>query len=217
MKKEPRQGDYDSLYIHPDRGNDAAGRPIVAAPVCADLGILLFLRRGLSTVHAPRIAGPFLGWGAAGRGDQGARSVRGAPLIPPNQHVDLTLHRINDGQIQIDYAATISQPGPGTWQVILEQGLVYCFKYLVDEGLTIDDVIFLGKITGAVDAAALDALRAASADTAHPAVLDTRLRAFYQAVYPKLRFYDTAVDTDVAEGVQQAPDVSGPPAAMEKN
>lgn len=217
LKKEPRQGDYDSLYIHPDRGKDAAGNPIVAAPVCADLGILLFLRRGLSAIRAPRVAGPFLGWGNAGREDQGARSVRGAPFIPPNQHVDLTLHRINDGQIQIDYAATIAQPGAGEWQVILEQGLVYCFKYVVDEGLTIDDVIFLGKITGAVDAAALDALRAAKADTAHPAVLDASLRAFYQALYPKLRFYDTAVDTDVAAGVQQAPDVNGPPAALEKN
>jgi GH25 family lysozyme M1 (1,4-beta-N-acetylmuramidase) len=215
-KKETRQGDYDTLSIHPSHGSDSGSRPVVAAPFSADLGILLTVRRGLSTLRARRIAGPFVGWGA-GRGDQGARSVKGAPMVPPNQHVDLTLHRINDGQIQVDYAAQIRKPGPGDWQVILEQGVLCAFRYILDEGLTMDDVALLNKTTGAVNDATLDALRAAYADKAHPAVLDSRLRAFYQALFGKLRFYDSTVDSDIAAGIQQVPDVNAPPASMEKN
>lgn len=215
-RKEPRQGDYDSVHIHPDCGNGAGGRPIVAAPFCADLGVQLHVRRGLSTLRAQRVAGPFVGWGA-GRGDQGARSLRGGPMVPPNQRVDLTIHRINDGQIQVDYTVEIENPRPAEWQVILEQGLSCAFKYVLDEGLTLDDVVFLAKATAAADDATLQALRAAYADRAHPAALDSRLRALYRALFDKLRFYDTAVDADVPEGVQQAPDVNGPPAALEKS
>src|SRR5205085_947997 len=72
--KQPRQGDYDAITIQPVRGNDASNRPIVAAPMCGDLGVQLQLRHGLSSLHAQRVQGPFLGWGA-GRADQGVRSV----------------------------------------------------------------------------------------------------------------------------------------------
>jgi GH25 family lysozyme M1 (1,4-beta-N-acetylmuramidase) len=215
-EKQARQGDYDCIVIHPDRGSDGSGSPIIAAPSCGDLGVHLHMRRGLSTVHAPRSRGPFIGWGA-GRGDQGAGSVKGAPLVPPNQHIDVTVNRVHDGRIDLVYAAECRTPGPAEWQVILEQGLSCGFKYVLNQGLGIDDLVFLARATAAANDATIAAIRQAAADTAHPAVLDARLRAFYQALFPKLRFYDVGVDTDVNGNVQQVPDVNGPPAAMERS
>jgi hypothetical protein len=213
-QKEPRQGAYDAIIIHPDRGNDAKGRPIVAAPSCGELGVQLRLRHGLSAVHAPRVVGPFVGWGV-GRGDQGARSVKGAPLIPPNQHVDVTVQRVNAGTVNLAYSASCHQPKAGDWQVVLEQGLSCGFKYVLDQGLGIEDLVFLARATGTADEATITALRQAHADPAKLAVLDTRLRALYQALFPNYRFYDSAVDADIPANVQQVPDVNGPPAAME--
>jgi hypothetical protein len=213
-QKEPRQGAYDAMVIHPDRGNDPNGHPIIAAPMCGELGVQLQLRHGLSAVHAPRVVGPFVGWGI-GRGDQGARTLKGAPLIPPNQHVDVTVQRVNPGSVDLGYAATCRSPQTGEWQVILEQGLSVGFKYVLDQGIGIEDIAFVAKATGAADDATIAALRQAYADKAHPAVLDSKLRALYQALFPNFRFYDSTIDPDVPANVQQVPDVNGPPRALE--
>jgi glycosyl hydrolase family 25 len=214
--KQPRQGDYDAIAIQPVRGDDASNRPIVAAPMCGDLGVQLQLRHGLSSIHAQRVQGPFLGWGA-GRADQGYRSVRGAPLVPPNQHVDISLRRVNDGRIDLVYTAECRDPRSGEWQVILEQGLSCGIRYVLDAGLTFDDLAFVARATGAVDEATLEALRQAQSDTAHPSVFDTRIRAVYQALFPSYRFYDPTIEIGAPGSIQQVPDVTGPPAVMEKS
>jgi hypothetical protein len=82
VHKLPRQGAYDSLCIHPDLGTDANGRQIVAAPICADFGLHMHWRRGVSWTGGPAPRNIFRGWGA-GRLAQGAHSALGAPAIPP--------------------------------------------------------------------------------------------------------------------------------------
>jgi hypothetical protein len=85
---------------------------------------------------------------------------------------------------------------------------------VLGEGPTIDVLAFLVRATASADDATILAVRQAHADSAHPAVLDARLRALCQALLPKLRFNDTAVDANVHDDVQPVPNVSGSPAAL---
>src|SRR5581483_8320824 len=128
IHKVPRQAVYDTLYIHPDRGNDAAGQPLVMAPYCADLGLVLHWRRGVSPSGGPAPLHVYRGWGA-GRLGQGARTVIGAPEVPPNHHVNLTVTpQASRAQVALKYAVVADEFAPERWQVFLEQGLAYTFQ-----------------------------------------------------------------------------------------
>jgi len=190
-QRETRQPAYDPIVIHPDRGNDANGRPFIAAPMCGEFGVQLQLRHGLSAVHAPRVTGPLVGWGI-GRGDQ----------------------RVDRGSVNLGYAATCRAPRTDEWQVLLVHSLSVGFKYVPDQGLGIDGLAS-GKATGSADDTSIAALHQAYADKAHPAVLDSKLHALYPALFPNFRFYDSTVDADVPANVQQVPEVNRPPIALE--
>lgn len=205
IRKLPRQGVYDSLCIHPDHGNDSAGRPIVGAPVCADLGLHLHWRRGVSWTSGPAPAHVFRGWGA-GRLDQGARAVLGAPSIPPNQHLDIGVTPAPDrSTVTVKYSVTATEVSQQRWHVFLEQGLAFAFQYAA--GTTLPDSWNFGQVgwlaaavgAGVFEDIGLD-LIAASAD---PSTFDAKLREVWLSILKRARSFDPAVD---GSGEQQVPD-----------
>lgn len=204
VHKFGRQGDYDALYIHPI---DTTANPVLELPVSGDLGLVLLMRQGASestnTFGLPR-----LGWGP-GRLDAGAHTSVGAPLVPPNQHVDLTVEKLADGVVKTIYAATADDFGANEWQVFLEQGLALGYRYDARGGGAMQWLRDVASLAG-VPAATLQALATALADVAHPAALDLQVRSLFRALHAGARFYDQAVD---GIKVQQAPETGDIPGA----
>src|ERR1700730_18566392 len=69
----------------------------------------------------------FMGWGN-GRLDQGAHTAKGGPLIPPNQHLEVTLQKQAASTI-VTYQVRADDPDYDAYQVFLEQGLGLAFNY----------------------------------------------------------------------------------------
>jgi glycosyl hydrolase family 25 len=206
IHKLARQGVYDSLCIHPDRGKDATGHGIVAAPICADLGLQLHWRRGIAWTSGPLPAHVFRGWGA-GRLDQGARTVVGPPCVPPNQHVDVEVTPAADrSSVAVKYSVTATEVSPPRWHVFLEQGLEFAFQYATGAGLPNTWTPgHLGWVEGAVGVgpvAADDILKlfgfVGDADK-----FDAKVRDMWSSISKHLRFFDTTAD---ASSEQQIPD-----------
>jgi hypothetical protein len=127
--KTPRQGAYDSIHVNAAMNPDSQNRPTIAAPFCADKCIHLHWRWGVVATSAATDKYAFLGWGN-GRLDQGAGTWLGAPLVPPNQHVDLVCNVPPDRtSCDVQYRVTAYEPGDGEYQVILEQGAGVAFNY----------------------------------------------------------------------------------------
>jgi len=174
--KFPRQGAYDNLHVMANMGNDTEGRPMVAAPFCADLCLHLHFRWGKHAVEPAEDPVPFLGWSSGPHA--AAHSSIGAPLVPPNQRITLNVHRVDAEQTQIRYAAEIDIPREGRNQVILEQGLGFAFTY---GGLRLRDRV---------------GLSAAYARFSSPLVAtgfalgtsDAMTREFFRGVYEKIRW-----------------------------
>jgi len=203
VHKFPRQGDYDALYIHPV---DAAASPAVALPICGDLGLVLPMRQGAS--EAVTTLGPAqLGWDA-GRLDGGARTSVGAPLVPPNQHVDLVVEKPAAGSVKVTYTATAQAFRPDDWQVFLEQGLALGYRYDIRRASALTWVRAAAALA-ALPAATLQALNAALADVAHPAALDLQTRAVFRALHAAARLYDAAVDGTAVQQAPEAGDIAG--------
>jgi hypothetical protein len=208
IHKLPRQGAYDSLCIHPDRGNDVAGKLLAAAPYCADLGLHLQWRHGLSSSGGPAPFHLFRGWGA-GRLGQGAQTVLAAPVVPPNQHVDVEIIPTFDrSSVTVKYSVTASEVLPNRWQVFLEQGLAYAFQYVVSAGLapttsafTFADLGVLSETVGATKAA--DVIARLAPLVLQPANLDAAIRDVWLSIQKRLRWFDQALDGTT---VQQIPD-----------
>jgi GH25 family lysozyme M1 (1,4-beta-N-acetylmuramidase) len=202
IKKLPRQGAYDGLYIHPDRGNDGT-HPVVPSPWCADLGLHLFWRRGLAVASAPSSQHDFAGWGP-GRIDQGRGAVRGAPLVPPNQRVDVEVAPAAGGAtIAVTYEVTTSAARAGRWEVFLEHGLAFALRYAVDDpagGLSSKQLAWLAAAIGVAAEATIQ--QRLDADRANPVTFDATVRALMLEVFSHARWFDAAEDGDAGE---QAP------------
>lgn len=185
VKKLPRQGAYDNVHVALEMGQDHHGRPIVSAPFCCDKCIHIHWRWGTVATSGAHVAYPFLGWGD-GQLNNGAHMVPGAPLIPPNQRLDVIVSKEVGNLAGVAYKVTAFDPGVDEAQVLLEQGISFAFSY---GGLAYP---FLGPL-----AAALWLIP--------PLPTDLSRRKFFHEVYPAIRWYDQVIDGCSTDMVQQIP------------
>jgi hypothetical protein len=213
VRKVARQGAYDNLHIVASMGQDSKERALAPAPVCADMCLHLHWRWGTMGTNVARYPEHFIGWGN-GRVDQGARTTRGAPLIPPNQHLEITAEKIPmDGAdtVKLQYAVRANQPEEKQEQVFLEQGAFFGFSYA---GLDVSDMVNLMLGTGALTVNLLtpDPLTGGYRAKGHAQFLsdkrnedrfDMSVRQLFKRFYERIRWFDREVD---ASEVTQVPD-----------
>ena len=202
VHKFPRQGDYDALFIQPV----AASTPAPSLPVAGDLGLSLYVRQGISE-GANAFGLPLLGWGP-GNLDSGADTSVGSPLVPPNQHVDITVEKPAAGDVRVTYTTRAEEFRPDQWQVCFDHGLALGYRYDLSEPGAREWVRRTVALLG-LPATTMQGLETALADTAHPEALDLQMRALWRTIHAQARLYDQQLD---ATNVQQAPesgDVSG--------
>jgi hypothetical protein len=196
-RRYARQGVWDNIHVTAPMGTDAKGRLIVSAPVCADKCFHLHWRWGVDGVKAPTIfvQEPELYYGWAEKGGTRSHAEAGAPLIPPNQHLEVKLERVSDAELKILYATKARSPVPGHWQVSLEQGTAFAFNYMGLPGLFFRGLVLavLGRVEPAADAA-------------------TRRKVFME-IYARLRWFDPDEDGAARNNVQQIPSWSDLPQA----
>jgi hypothetical protein len=207
--KMGRQGAYDSVHIHPSMGIHN-NLPIVPAPFCAEICMHLHVRWGLVTPGAldrPQ----FLGWGRTGRLDDGAHSSPGAPLVPPNQHVEINLAL--GANSSVTYEARAHDPDFEAWQVFLEQGTGILFSY---DGMRIDDLANLAGALHVVSPRSIRKLRTTlnQLRTTDAVGYDRFVRLMFHEIYDKIRWYNFTLDR-IKPGVQQVPAATGAPANLE--
>jgi hypothetical protein len=208
VRKLPRQGAYDSLHVN------ASMEGTVAAPFCADLCLHLHWRWGTNALVGgiPSRLYAYRGWGS-GSGDAGAGTIPGYPLIPPNQHLEVTaeVDAPAKDQAKITYAVSADQPDRGRWQVFLEQGIGFAFTY---NGLPVPQ---LGLLTGGVGLISfgpfLTDFKGWVSDlqglmTTDPATFDQKVRTYFMQIYERIRWYDPSVDK-VTPKAQQIPGWDG--------
>jgi hypothetical protein len=213
IHKVPRQGAYDSLCIHPDRGTDASNQPVVLAPWCADLGLHLAWRRGVSSSAGPVPLHVFRGWGE-GRFGQGAHTVLGAPLVPPNQHVDVTVAPAADrSTVTVNYAVTASEIAANRWQVFLEQGLAFAFQYAAEgaipadrDGLPLISLAWLAEASGSVPAGGMgDVMQRLLNAKSAPDQLDAAVRDVWLSILERSSHFDTSLDGSTDQQIPNGP------------
>jgi len=209
IHKVARQGAYDTLCIHPDRGNDLAGKPLVAAPICADLGLHLHWRHGVSASGGPAPLHLFRGWGE-GRLGQGAGTVLGAPVVPPNQRVDVEVFPAFDqSTVTLKYAVTASEIAIGRWQVFLEQGLAFAFQYAVE--IASPPLVALSLEQQAAFAAVMDVGKTADVIARLRAALvsfdafDAAVRDVWLSILKQVRRFDQVRDGSVDQQILDGP------------
>jgi hypothetical protein len=218
IRKTARQGAYDSVHIAADMGTDADGRQITPAPFCADLCMHIHWRWGTVATGAARQPHAYLGWGS-GREDLGAHSLRGAPLTPPNQRVEVEVEPLSAGaRTAVSYEATIYAPRQGERQVVLEQGIGLAFTY---NGLRPNEIALLvGGLERSRDPGGLEKDLKTKKSTA-PVAYDTQVRTlFHTGVYPAIAWYSDDTDEVNKKTVGQIPagtaaPKSTPPASLE--
>ena len=203
VHKFPREGDYDALHIHPV---DTTGSPVLPLAVSGDLGLVLPMRQGASE-GASTFGLPLLGWGP-GRLDSGARSSAGAPLVPPNQHVDITVDKVSDGMVRVTYGSIAQDFRANDWQVFLEQGLAIGYRYDVSTPAAMSWLRAAASLAG-VPVATMQALASALADTAQPAALDLQVRSVFRVLHAGARPYDQQADGTSVQQVPEAGDAAG--------
>jgi hypothetical protein len=144
--KAPRQGHYDNVHVsgsmgyYPVPNQDSR---VIAAPICAEDCLHLHWRWGQSATIpalgayvsnylsnsnvATRTRNQFLGWGHDQYTAQ-SNSQSLAPLIPPNQHLEVEIEEVSLFRKRISYNVSVIEPKPVHKQVILEQGLAWAAK-----------------------------------------------------------------------------------------
>lgn len=216
VRKMGRQGAYDSVHVHPAMGSHGA-HEVVPAPFCADLCIHLHVRWGVVALSGqiPNTPGVinrplYLGWGPTGRLEQGAHTGLGAPLVPPNQHVEIAVNHLTTDS-EVTYVARAHDPDEGAFQVFLEQGTGVLFSY---DGLDLAQLANLGGGVQAFDPRDIkskrDALRALR--SSDPVACDRAIRVLFHAIYDRIRWYD---DVFIKPDVQQVPGHKGVHSALE--
>jgi hypothetical protein len=133
IDKFARQGAFDNAHIAADHGrvegSAGANATITSAPFCAEMCTHVHWRWGAVGVTVASEPYAFLGWGS-GKNGYGAHRVLGAPLIPPNQHLDITVSPAVDATgATFTYAVGARRPNEKKWQVFFEQGIGFAFSY----------------------------------------------------------------------------------------
>jgi hypothetical protein len=216
VAKIARQGAFDSIHVHPKMGSHGT-HEVTPAPFCADLCIHLHVRWGVVALggQIPNAPGTinrplYLGWGMTGRLDQGAYSSLGAPLVPPNQHLEIAVNHL-DTNSEVTYIATAHDPDQVAYQVFLEQGTGVLFSY---DGLDLAQVAQLAGAVRVFNPRTIndhrDDLRAQRASD--PAACDRAVRNLFHEIYDRIRWYH---DKRIKDDVQQVPGEKGVPAALE--
>jgi hypothetical protein len=200
VRKVPRQGAFDNVHVNAAMGIDQQGRPVVAAPFCADLCLHLHWRWGVVATAPGEYPYPFLGWGN-GSGNQGKNTIRGGMLIPPNQHLEVEVTNQADAEAHIRYIVTADRPRVGALQIILEQGFGFAFSY---DGIAIERPDRLGLL-----ALGLNLILDSTFESVAAGVTDRRsrqyelaVRNFFDRIYATIRWYDPDID---GANVQQFP------------
>lgn len=198
VEKFARQGGFDNVHAAADHGA-LAGHPtdrnatITSAPFCGDMCNHLHWRWGATGVAVASDKHAFLGWGERGKNGQGANRVLGAPLIPPNQHLAVTLVPAPTADhVELRYAVRAVVPGEKQWQVFMEQGVGFAFSY---EGkLTWGDFFLLARVFGLPRPSGEGQTR------------DYARREFFDGIYQRIKFFDPVDDeTRIFPGVMQTP------------
>ena len=223
VHKFGRQGAFDNVHVHPAMGHGA--HEVVPAPFCGELCIHLHWRWGIvaSNIQLPGKPGfddrpQFLGWGRTGRLDQGAGTAPGAPLVPPNQHVEVAVDL--GPPCVIDYEVTAHDPDFDAFQVVMEQGTGVLWSY---GGIDLMNFVQLLAAVGVIDPRTMQAewrkLQTYSVNA--PEVADRRIRVLIHEVYQRIRYYDPNVPLilghpfgpahPVKAGLQQVPGDGGAP------
>jgi hypothetical protein len=188
----PREGTWDNIHVTAPMGKDSHGNDIVSAPVCADKCFHLHWRWGSDGVRAIPFFVPeperYMGWSS--RGVIRSAAELGAPLTPPNQHLDVTVARRTDAELDLRYAVTARDPGEGHWQVLCEQGGAFAYSY---QGL--DGMAFRLLATSVLPGFQV---------TDTPA----ERRKLFMKIYARLRWFDDELDGAVIADVQQIPSPS---------
>lgn len=176
--KLPRQGAFDNLHVNTDMGLDSLGRPIIAAPFCADLCLHLHVRWGTHAAEPAKELANFLGWSSGHH--PAANSTLGAPLVPPNQRITLGAQRLDAMRTRIRYVAAVMWPEEARKQVVLEQGLGFAFTY---NGLKMHERGLLSgpyMLRGSVSLSTVQGFIAGN---------DPDVRAFFHHIYECIRWY----------------------------
>jgi hypothetical protein len=218
IHKLPRQGAYDSLVIHPDRPGDPPGLGQIAAPFCADLGLHLHWRRGLSLSGGSSPLHLFRGWGA-GRLGQGARTVLGTPVVPPNQHIDVEVAPAFDrSTVNVKYAVTATEIAANRWELFMEQGIGYAFQYAAIftavpsvNAIGFQDLGWLAEAMGADKM--VDVNARLTALVLKPDQLDAAIRGVWSSILSRCRRFDQTLDGSIDPQALNGP---SDPANLEK-
>lgn len=120
--------------------------------------------------------------------------MKGAPLVPPNQRVNITVQQSIPGEATVKYGVQVSNPSQGTPQIFLEQGLAFGFSYL---HFPPDKLEKLALGLG-ID---LDAL----CGGASKCFSDVGRRNIFHELYLKMRYFDDVVDGMTEKNVGQVP------------
>ncbi len=219
VRKLGRQGAYDNVHVHPKMGMAMGnGREIVPAPFCAELCMHLHWRWGTVGLSGQLPGTPaaldrpqFLGWGRTGRLEQGAHTAPGAPLVPPNQHIEVALAA--GAEFSATYEVTAHRPDFDAYQVFLEQGTGVLYSYA---GLQPADLANLAGAVGLFNPRRIRDKRRELRELqrSDPARFDREVRLMFHEIYDKIRWYQTLWDRTRPD-VQQVPDKVGAPASLE--
>jgi hypothetical protein len=215
IEKLPRQGAYDNIHMHPEMLEHEPPhehQPLLTAPFCAEKCFHLHWRWGITSINSLSVPYEFLGWVGSGA-TAVAHGGRGTPLIPPNQHLDVTIKPTPEGnqptQITVLYEVRADEPKANEQQVFLEQGLGLAYRYAVDERYApkIFDLTNLMVAVGALSGPGKGAeeLRLRAAKLLSPALFDAYLREDFHKIYSRIRYYDKVRDKVQTDDVQQVP------------
>jgi hypothetical protein len=210
----PRQGAYDNAHIAASHGAAPHAPPgdknavIVSAPFCGDVCNHLHWRWGTSGLFTgPQNRFGFYGWGS-GKLGLGANRVLGAPLIPPNQHLELEIQPLSGGETALRYEVRARVPGIGQWQVFLEQGIGFAYSYL--EGLNRAQLAMLAAGTGTSlqddDLLPDPIVTLFNIETwsDEPVAVDLGMRMTFHQIYHRIRWYNPDPD-DMKPFTHQTP------------
>jgi len=214
VRKVGRQGAYDNVHVHGDMGHDSQHRPLVAAPFCADLCLHIHWRWGEIAQTTANHPANFRGWGNGWIGG-GANSTPTAPLIPPNQHLELEIRKQRPGaseEAHITYEVSASFPRLDAPQVFFEHGIGFAFTYgglpapaipalAAGLGLLGDNVLIIENFLRKVADLETQLLAAKAVDEMQ---YDALVRTLFSRIYEKIRWFNPPID-DTRADVQQIP------------